>query len=45
MRVNGIRVIGFNCVGVYVLDIGVDIVFLLEEKMDRLKSGLIVFVS
>lgn len=42
---NGIRVIGPNCVGVYVPDTGVDTVFLPEEKMDRPKSGSIAFVS
>ena len=42
---NGIRVIGPNCVGVYVPDTGVDTVFLPEEKMDRPKSGPIAFVS
>lgn len=44
-RANGIRVIGPNCVGVYVPDTGVDTVFLPEEKMDRPKSGPIAFVS
>ncbi|USS40019.1 CoA-binding protein [Thermococcus aggregans] len=42
---NGIRVIGPNCVGVYVPDTGVDTVFLPDEKMDRPKSGPIAFVS
>ena len=44
-KANGIRVIGPNCVGVYVPDTGVDTVFLPEEKMDRPKSGPIAFVS
>ncbi len=44
-RGNGIRVIGPNCVGVYVPDTGVDTVFLPESKMDRPKSGPIAFVS
>ncbi|AAL81962.1 CoA-binding protein [Pyrococcus furiosus DSM 3638] len=44
-RAHGIRVIGPNCVGVYVPDTGVDTVFLPEEKMDRPKSGPIAFVS
>jgi len=44
-RANGIRIIGPNCVGVYVPDTGVDTVFLPEEKMDRPKSGPIAFVS
>ncbi len=44
-KVNGIRVIGPNCVGVYVPDTGVDTVFLPEDKMDRPKSGPIAFVS
>ncbi len=42
---HGIRVIGPNCVGVYVPDTGVDTVFLPDEKMDRPKSGPIAFVS
>lgn len=42
---NGIRIIGPNCVGVYVPDTGVDTVFLPESKMDRPKSGPIAFVS
>ncbi|WP_297093463.1 CoA-binding protein [Thermococcus sp.] len=44
-RENGIRIIGPNCVGVYVPDTGVDTVFLPESKMDRPKSGPIAFVS
>lgn len=44
-RANGIRVIGPNCVGVYVPDTGVDTVFLPENKMDRPKSGPIAFVT
>ncbi|WP_457741947.1 acetate--CoA ligase family protein [Thermococcus sp.] len=44
-KANGIRVIGPNCVGVYVPDTGVDTVFLPENKMDRPKSGPIAFVS
>jgi len=42
---NGIRIIGPNCVGVYVPDTGVDTVFLPDEKMDRPKSGSIAFVT
>ena len=42
---NGIRIIGPNCVGVYVPDAGVDTVFLPDEKMDRPKSGSIAFVT
>ncbi len=44
-KANGIRVIGPNCVGVYVPDTGVDTVFLPENKMDRPKSGPIAFVT
>ncbi|WP_461863252.1 acetate--CoA ligase family protein [Thermococcus sp.] len=44
-RANGIRVIGPNCVGVYVPDTGIDTVFLPDEKMDRPKSGPIAFVT
>ncbi len=44
-RDNGIRVIGPNCVGVYVPDTGVDTVFLPENKMDRPESGPIAFVT
>ncbi len=44
-KAKGIRVIGPNCVGVYVPDTGVDTVFLPENKMDRPKSGPIAFVS
>jgi len=44
-RANGIRVIGPNCVGVYVPDTGVDTVFLPDEKMDRPPSGPIAFIS
>ncbi|ACS33243.1 acetate--CoA ligase family protein [Thermococcus gammatolerans] len=44
-KANGIRVIGPNCVGVYVPDTGVDTVFLPESKMDRPQSGPIAFVS
>lgn len=42
---NGIRIIGPNCVGVYVPETGVDTVFLPETKMDRPTSGSIAFVS
>ena len=42
---NGIRIIGPNCVGIYVPDAGVDTVFLPDEKMDRPKSGSIAFVT
>jgi len=42
---SGIRIIGPNCVGVYVPDAGVDTVFLPDEKMDRPKSGSIAFVT
>jgi len=44
-KANGIRVIGPNCVGVYVPDTGVDTVFLPDSKMDRPKSGPIAFVT
>ncbi len=44
-RDNGIRVIGPNCVGIYVPDTGVDTVFLPENKMDRPESGPIAFVT
>jgi len=44
-KANGIRVIGPNCVGVYVPDTGVDTVFLPDNKMDRPKSGPIAFVT
>ena len=44
-RANGIRVVGPNCVGVYVPDTGVDTVFLPDNKMDRPESGPIAFVT
>jgi len=44
-REHGIRVVGPNCVGVYVPDTGVDTVFLPDSKMDRPKSGPIAFVT
>ncbi len=44
-RTNGIRVVGPNCVGVYVPDTGVDTVFLPDNKMDRPESGPIAFVT
>ena len=44
-KANGIRVVGPNCVGVYVPDTGVDTVFLPENKMDRPESGPIAFVT
>ncbi len=44
-KANGIRVVGPNCVGVYVPDTGVDTVFLPDNKMDRPESGPIAFVT
>ncbi|AIF69574.1 CoA-binding protein [Palaeococcus pacificus DY20341] len=44
-RENGIRIVGPNCVGVYVPETGVDTVFLPETKMDRPETGAIAFVT